>query len=380
MKKKDANDLLERYRAGNCSAEELRLLRNWFDTLEEEEKAAFSPADLKAVSDEMWQAVQMQRRKPGRLRRIGYIAAAAVIAVMVVVIVAMRLFLTKELDEPDIARELKKNSTAPAVADAQQATLTLADGTTIILNDAKNGAIAEQTGVSISKTADGELVYTVTANAAAAGNAWNTIATPRGGQYKVSLPDGSVVWLNAESSLRYPPVFSGSERKVILSGEAYFDVSAHKSMPFVVETSKQQLTVLGTQFNINAYPENNQSITTLLTGSVRVALADSTGTATLKPGQQSLINQTIKVVQTDPSDAIAWKSGFLLLENEDFPAIMKRIARRYDLEIVYHTKASGLQIGGRISMNRPVEEVLQALELSTHLSFSVSGKQLIVSE
>ncbi|NML22486.1 DUF4974 domain-containing protein [Pseudoflavitalea sp. G-6-1-2] len=381
MKTKDANDLLERYRAGNCTEEELRLLRNWFDTLGEEEKAEFSAAELNSISTEMWSAVQPRRKQSGKLRRISYVSAAAVVALLIVSVFAVRLFMKQQPEVPKVAITEQLTDTAFAAAPgSQQATLTLADGSIISLTDAKNGAIAEQSGVSISKTADGELVYTITANAAAQNNAWNTIATPRGGQYKVLLPDGSVVWLNAESSLRYPPVFAGSERKVILTGEAYFDVSAHKTMPFVVSTSKQQLTVLGTQFNINAYPETDNTITTLLTGSVRVALADSTGTATLKPGQQSSVNSTIKVVTTDPNDAIAWKSGYLLLENETFEVIMKRIARRYDLDIIYQTKPAALQLGGRISMNRPLEEVLQALELGTHLHLRVSGKQLIVSE
>lgn len=381
MKNKDANDLLERYRAGNCTEEELRLLRNWFDTLGENEKAAFSDAGLNGVSAEMWTAIESQRKRTRKLPRIGYVAVAAAAALLIVSVIAVRSFMKQQPEVPKVVVHEQSMDTAFAAAPgSQQATLTLSDGRIISLTDAKNGAIAEQSGVSISKTADGELVYTITANAAAQGSAWNTIATPRGGQYKVLLPDGSVVWLNAESSLRYPPVFTGNERRVILSGEAYFDVSAHKSMPFIVQTTQQQLTVLGTQFNINAYPENNRSITTLLTGSVRVALADSTGTATLKPGQQSLLGSTIKVVETDPNDAIAWKSGYLLLENEAFDVIMKRIARRYDLDIVYQTKSAALQLGGRISMNRPLEEVLQALELSAHLHFKVSGKQLTVSE
>lgn len=381
MKKQDAIDLLEKYRAGNCTEEEIILLRTWFHQFNAMETADLSATDLNKATADMWQAIE--RNKEGKVKKTvvlwRYIAAAA--AIILILLAATNIFFrSNDTPKPQLATKAADSSTVQP--GGEKAYLTLANGTTISLTDAATGEIAKEAGVHISKTASGQLVYTVTEGKVSAGNTpeYNTISTPRGGQYQVQLPDGTKVWLNAASSLRYPAVFTASERKVTLTGEGYFEVSHDKARPFIVQTAAQQVTVLGTQFNINAYPETSNTITTLLTGSIQVANAISTGTATLKPGQQSINDRTIKIINVDPTEAIAWKNGFLLFDNEDFATIMNRIARWYDLEIEYRTTPTGLQLGGRVSLHRKLPDVLAALEATGKVHFQVTGKKVIVTE
>ncbi|HWW38012.1 FecR family protein, partial [Pedobacter sp.] len=210
-------------------------------------------------------------------------------------------------------------------AGQNKATLTLANGKVINLDSTTNGEIAEQTGITITKTEKGQLVYNVTESAkkektASAKIAYNTITTPRGGQYQVNLPDGSKIWLNASSSLKYPTLFSKNERRVELSGEAYFEVakmtfkeSGHKKArtPFIVVTSKQQVEVLGTHFNINSYEDEATTKTTLLEGAVRVSQVGSRKTVNLLPGLQSVLNNNnLSTRAVDTDEAVAWKNGY----------------------------------------------------------------------
>ncbi|ALL05007.1 hypothetical protein AQ505_05560 [Pedobacter sp. PACM 27299] len=277
----------------------------------------------------------------------------------------------------------------------QKAMLTLADGRRITLDEAENGEIAEQGGVIITKTKDGQLVYEGSANegsvteksttegsastAAARGNAPNKIETPKGGQYQVNLPDGTKVWLNAASSLSYPVSFTGDKREVKLLGEAYFEVAKNKNMPFVVYSKGQEVEVLGTHFNVNAYPDEAKTKTTLLEGSVKVKLLVAKGTALLKPGQQSVYEgDQLDVNAIDVAEVIAWKEGYFLFQDEDIRSIMRKIARWYDVEIVYAANISPKEIGGRISRNKSLDYVLRTLSRTDKFNFKVEGRRVTV--
>src|SRR5690606_16707760 len=196
-----------------------------------------------------------------------------------------------------------------------KATLTLADGSVISLSETNAGKIAEQQGIVITKTDDGQILYTVDTKGEGSSEAeivFNTIATPRGGQFQVILPDGTKVWLNAESSLKYPTVFSSKERKVELLGEGYFEVAKNENSPFIVITEDQAVTVLGTHFNINSYTKYNTE-TTLVEGSVKVSsVSASSVSKILKPGEQSVLNSQNKfnIKRVNLENAIAWKNGF----------------------------------------------------------------------
>jgi len=278
-------------------------------------------------------------------------------------------------------------------AGQNKATLTLANGKVINLDSTTNGEIAEQTGITITKTEKGQLVYNVTESAkkektASAKIAYNTITTPRGGQYQVNLPDGSKIWLNASSSLKYPTLFSKNERRVELSGEAYFEVakmtfkeSGDKKarMPFIVVTSKQQVEVLGTHFNINSYEDEATTKTTLLEGAVRVSQVGSRKTVNLLPGLQSVLNNNnLSTRAVDTDEAIAWKNGYFQFNESDLGSIMRQLSRWYNIEIIFkdNKKADEL-FHFKASRNLELNEMVKIFELNG-IKLKIERRTLIV--
>lgn len=263
-----------------------------------------------------------------------------------------------------------------------KAILTLADGRKISLSDAANGDVIEQAGISVSKTANGQLVYHIEKTAGNLDDSKvNTISTPNGGEWEIRLPDGSIVWLNAASSLQYPlNIGSSKQRKVELTGEAYFEVAKDKAHPFIVKTSKQELEVLGTHFNINSYANENVTRTTLLEGSVRVADLNSTEMLILKPGEQSVLSDNgieIKKVNTD--QAVAWKNGYFMFDNEKQESILRKIARWYNVEIEYaDPEAKEVMYYGTVSRFEKISKVLRKFEQTGEVRFDIKGNKLIV--
>ncbi len=298
----------------------------------------------------------------------------------------------------------EKNDIAPG---GNKAILTLADGSKISLSDAANGEIAKQAGISITKTSNGRLIYSIADPQPTTNNqqpVYNTIETPKGGQYQINLPDGSKVWLNAASSLRFPASFTGNERKVELSGEAYFEIahvtlpsggnrtgakksSGTEAMPFKVISGNQTVEVLGTHFNINAYSDEPSIRTTLIEGSVRVLLPSPSGegldmnfSKLLKPGQQSKVNETINVFNVDTEEAVAWKNGYFMFNNENIQSIMRKVSRWYNIDIEYRGNISQKALWGSLSRFKNVSELIDMLELTGSVHFKIvpgdaSGKE-----
>jgi transmembrane sensor len=287
---------------------------------------------------------------------------------------------TTPFSPPSIVNQLKKDVPPGKTG----AILTLADGSTIVLDSAKQGALAKQSGTRIVKTATGALTYDVTELPASAEIAWNTITTPRGAQYEIVLPDGTHVWLNAATTLKYPVAFpQGADRKVILSGEAYFEVSNSEQAPFKVAVSSHNndgnVTVLGTRFNIMAYEDESAVRTTLLEGAVMVSRAGNS--KKLTPGQQAIFPSeaahTILVENTDTEIAIAWKKGFFRFDQRRLPAIMRQISRWYDVDIAYEGKVPEIVFGGGIDKNLPLSRILNALE-KYGIGFDTNGRKITV--
>lgn len=270
------------------------------------------------------------------------------------------------------------NDIAPG---GSKAVLTLANGQKISLTDAKDGELANQAGVIIKKKANGQITYTVTgrgdANRLAA--EYNTIDVPLGGQYQVDLPDGTKVWLDAQSSFRYPVNFSGKERNVEITGEAYFEVAHNKSMPFKVKSIGQTVEVLGTHFNVMAYPGEKLIKTTLLEGSVKIS--STTAAQVIVPGQQAQVSAAaIKVVEADVEDAVAWKNGYFKF-HENLEGIMNKIARWYNVEIIYEESPDPIQeFAGEISRSKNISAVLNIIEKTSNIHFKVEGRRVIVKK
>lgn len=262
-----------------------------------------------------------------------------------------------------------------------RAMLTLADGTQIPLDNAQNGTLAQQGNALIIKSDSGRLTYTHHTATSTAVVHYNTLRTPAGGQYQLELPDGTRVWLNAASSLKYPTTFTGRDRTVHLTGEAYFEVARNASLPFRVNAGKNMnVDVLGTSFNIMAYEEEDLIKTTLLEGAVRVT---GNGIAKrLNPGQGSSLNKhngSLEVLDhVNIEAAVAWKNGSFQFEGNDIQSVMRQIARWYDVEVIYKANIPA-HFRGSIPRNAQVSQVLHMLEQTGEVHFEIHGKQIIVS-
>lgn len=282
---------------------------------------------------------------------------------------------------------------ADAAPGGNRAVLTLADGSVINLNEAVDGQIARQSGIQISKITDGQLVYSkqhpLNGPNVAKSQVFNQIATPKAGQYQISLSDGTKVWLNALSSIRFPAVFDSDERKVEITGEVYFEVASvsqnSKRVPFKVVSKNQIIEVIGTHFNVNSYRDESSVKTTLLEGSVRVSSIEngkiSQETVKLKPGEQSIVTpkeSAITVEKVDTESAVAWQKGYFKFKDTGIEEVMRQLSRWYDLDVVYVGPLPQEQFTGYISKKVTVSSILSILEEGGGVKFKVRNKKVEV--
>lgn len=368
MQKPDIKDLLNRYNAGTCTEEERVWVESWYLNWEEKSLELSEQElleDLAAIKSAL-------PKKQGISKSFPRIAAAAAIlltlsASIYFVINNKSSILEQPLAETPVKIKPGRN----------QALLTLSDGTTVSLDSVKSLASIDQQGVKVSKTADGKLVYLSAATGKAV-DAYNTISTPNGGRYDITLPDGTAVTLNAASKIRFPISFSGTDRKVELEGEAYFEVKKDPGKPFLVVSGKQTVQVLGTHFNVNSYADEPQIRTTLLEGSIMLRGATQ---VILKPGEQARASHqadNFKVVNVDVQTEVAWKDNMFFFENEPIKNCMRQIARWYDVEIVYEDNVSEKKIWGSVNRFSEISKVLKTLELTGNIHFKVEGRRIIV--
>jgi ferric-dicitrate binding protein FerR (iron transport regulator) len=267
-----------------------------------------------------------------------------------------------------------------------KALLTLADGHTINLDSSTNGVLASQGNMSVSKLADGQLAYNKTSEEKPAAPAFNVLSTPRAGQFTLTLPDGSRVWLNNASSLRYPVFFAGETRSVELTGEAYFEVAKDVTHPFKVLVHKaaggpgsSEITVLGTSFNIMAYDDETAERATLVDGSIK--FSNGTNSALLKPAEQSVFDASSGSIKTlrdvNVAEITAWKNGFFHFDHASLSSTMRQLARWYDVDVQYDGNIPEQQFMGKIQRNLPLSAVLKGLE-NEQVHFTVEGRKVIV--
>jgi len=368
---KNAKKLLDKYCAGHCTPEEIAIVEAWYLQLPFEKEAP-DHLLIETSKKEVWSRLGPVKRVV-KLVTVKRIAIAA--SIILCCIVGL-YFMVGRNTLPSTAKTELKN----ILPGGHKAILTLADGTVVNLDDAKNGQIANQNGIVIRKAKNGQLEYIIKEipNTSLTGS--NTIATPRGGQYQVSLPDGTKVWLNAATTLKYPYAFAKNERVVELNGEAYFEVSKDHTRPFRVKTDAQMVEVLGTHFNINAYNDEAAIKTTLLEGAVKVSNAG--GSVKLHPGEQSKLNiNTAKLIvdqEIDIDKEMAWKNNIFSFDNDDLQTIMRQISRWYDVDVVYQGKISTEKYVGEIPRNSNLGEVFKILELN-HVHIDAKGKVLTVT-
>lgn len=304
------------------------------------------------------------------------IASVAAIFFLIAGVVAYS-WINREVEKPVIVKNkirIIKNEVLPG---GNKALLTLANGDKIILDNAKNGVVATQAGINIRKTAEGRIIYDAAKpDERASALSYNMITTPRGGQYQITLPDGSKVWLNAASSLKFPASFSGKERVVEVTGEAYFEVekvtsASGERVPFKVISANQMVEVLGTHFNINAYADEVTINTTLLEGSVKIWQRATQQAKYLKPGQQARVGKDIQVTNVDVRGAVAWKNGYFNFSQENIESIMRKISRWYNVDITYRGNITRENFIGSISKFEQVSQVLDMLQLTGSVHFKI---------
>lgn len=283
-------------------------------------------------------------------------------------------FSKKEIIKKEIASKYIKNDIAPGT---NKAILTLGDGSSLILDDAHKGIIAQQANTKIVKLGNGRLAYDVV-RVNPDKILYNTISTPRGGKYQLVLPDGSNVILNAASSIRFPVAFTGNERKVEVMGEAYFEVTKDKNRPFKVAVKDMNIEVLGTHFNIKAYDNEKLIKTTLLEGAVKVSKGEIV--ATLSPGEQAQLNSQGKIKidkNANINEEVAWIKGWFVFNATDIEEIMRQISRWYDVDIVYEGRISKETFSGMVNRNSNVSQVLKIME-QAGVKFKIEGREIIV--
>lgn len=388
-------DIVCDYLDGVATADEIALVEGYYDHFENhpdglshltEEEIEEKGRQLKKGIDERIAEAEAEEKKRSSdqmvavplYRRLGWSIAAALALMFSSVFYFNGPFLVKRFFSPEVAA---RQDIAPG---GNKAVLTLSNGSKIALGDVKTGTIASQQGTAIKLSQGGQLVYSA-APAAEGALMYNTIETRNGGQYRVILPDGTRVWINAASSLRYPVNFVGNERRVELMGEAYFEVAKQKSKTFKVVTANQEVTVLGTHFNINAYPNEGFSKTTLLEGSVRVNRLGAKHSVLIKPGQEASVSANgsataIEVKAVDPDAAISWKNGYFMFDDESLESILQKVSRWYDVDIVHmDAKSKQLRFSGTISRYSQVSQVLRKLALTESVHFQIDGRKIIVN-
>lgn len=343
-------------------------------------QAEQSPQQVSPYNKDRWNEVAdailaADRPQPARVVPFRKWAWAAAVAVLILSGAGYWLLQKTSLVQAPIVAAQPVKDIAPG---GNKAVLTLADGTEIVLDSAGNGILARQGNTRVIKSGNGQLQYQ--SPGADKQALYNKISTPRGGQFQVTLPDGSQVWLNASSSLRYPAAFTGAVRKVELTGEAYFEIAKNAGKPFLVQVEEMEVEVLGTHFNIMAYEDEEVVKTTLLEGAVKVKRHGTAGK--LLPGQGASLNRQSGVLEflkeVNTEEAVAWKNGFIQFEGNDIRSAMRQIARWYDVEVVYKGNVPA-HFRGIIPRNVPVSRVLKMMELTGEVHFEIGQKQIIVS-
>jgi transmembrane sensor len=369
-----AEELIRKYLAGTATPEEVALLESWYIAAAQEQPDMTGEPAYPNVEAEMLESLRAEQQElPGMgqpgpdqpgikspIRLWPRIAAAA--AVLIVLSVGGYFIVHKSPTESIAQRQPLENDIFPA---GTRATLTLVDGRTIPLDSAGGHTLARQGNATISSL-NGQLIYSVNQGQSSAvqggSMAYNTLTTQPGEHYSVLLPDGTMAWLNAESSITYPVVFDGNERKVKVTGEVYFEIVHDDKQPFKIAVKDQLIEDIGTHLNINAYDDESTINTTLLEG--RVKVTKGSASAILAPGQQATIRpdgNSFQIQKLDADEAIAWKNGYFDFDRADIQTVMRQLARWYNVQVIYKGEISKRTFKGKVYRNINASQALQIL-------------------
>ncbi len=383
-------DLISKHLTGQLTAQEQAQLTAWINASpanrrlwEQLNDEAYIRQHLDALPDTAatataWQRLQTQL--PSATSRISLRRYAAAAAVLLLLIGAGTLFILHR-QQPPAPPAFVSNKPAAGMPGTGKARLIMGNGSIIELKDNHEQELTEQDGTQLKSHA---AVLSYHNTAAAQTPVFNTLQIPRGGEYRVVLPDSSVVWLNASSSLRFPTRFNGHTRNVYLTGEAYFEIAKDKSKPFIVNTDKIAVTVTGTKFNVKAYPDEVYTRTTLVEGGVRLTAveADNAPPVILHPGDQGTWEQQhITVEDAYMEEALAWKNGRFVFRSEPLGSIMRKLSRWYDIDVSFTGAGiTDLRFTGTIRKYESIQKVLDMLSLTQKVQFSMEGKNVAVKK
>ncbi|WP_109698802.1 FecR family protein [Chitinophaga deserti] len=375
MNQQTLTTLIDRYLNGTATAAEKQLLEAYYDTMKQQAAPVPDAETEEAMRVAMLAKVFENAGIPAPVetpvRRLWVRRAAAAAAIVVMSGAAWWML---QPEKPRVAANIKQQPVPQPGKDV--ATLTLANGQVVVLDDSTGAIPANQGGAQIALGGDA-LTYNDEGTADAA-PVYNTLKTPAGGKFRLTLSDGTKVWLNAASSIRYPARFTDGERKVTVTGEAYFEVTGSEQQPFVVDVhNKATVRVLGTAFNVQAYTEDARIVTTLVSGKVQFATGGTP--VTLRPAQQAVAGEDgqIAVQSADTEIATAWKDGYFRFRGTDIKTIMRQLERWYNIETEYQGDIQHLFVAD-IPRDAQLEEILKLLEMTNRVHFVTNGRQVTV--
>jgi len=373
MQEEQLRPLIEKYLDGACSPEEAALVESWYAQLHMNSRKTLSDDQLMDAGAAMRSRIFVN---PGKhVRYWGAFRMAAACTIGAVVVTGAIYLSNKHGRAKQLAAEIAPGS--------NKAVLVLDDGEKLVLDSAADGRIASQAGSDIIKRRNGQVIYHANDTGQLQPDAlmYNSLVVPKGGQYKIVLPDGSAVWINSASTLKYPASFAGQRtREVYLTGEAYFEISPDKAHPFIVKSATQQARVLGTHFDINAYPDNASIKTTLLEGGLEVKSLLHGDSCRLKPGKQAVLSNGISIQDVDVENVTDWKDGYFIFHEEALDDILVRLSRWYNVEIVCKDNVKKVKLEGIIARNTILSEVLTMLSRTGKVHFEVRDRIVYASE
>lgn len=361
----DINDLLKRYNAGTATEEDIEFLESWYNQYQAG-GPDYHPADQVLDAITVWDGL---RPAPVQAKRVSLWPRVASAASVILMLSAGGYFMLRN-EKPQL-------SASALAASGNKAILALPGGRHIALASLHNGALT----ANISKVNGNELIYRENKSSPKSDVKYDTLIVPRGGHFQLTMADGSKIWLNAATVVRYPETCDGNERQVkLLKGEAYFEVVHDSKKPFRVISRNQVIEDVGTRFNVNAYDDEPNVRTTLLDGSVSVA--DNKNKVVLRPGQQSQVNRSgsnIIVKNADVDEAVAWKNDRFIFNNDDVTSVMRQVSRWYDMDVYYEGDLTGREFTGSVLRSEKVQEVLRKLEETGTIHYRIEGKKIIVT-
>lgn len=399
MKDQEARELLKKYKEGTLTAEEQALLESWYLTFSKSKNSSpMAEGELSTILDEIWREIPVGGSKTDSSTQIRKRWRWMGIAATFLITCSLGMYFYKGNEaEPS---HLVVSPADDFLPGDNRAVLTLADGEKITLSEAKIGTLAKEGQTAITKTKEGEIVYQSQhgiddGDAVMEVLSYNVLSTPKGGQYQVQLPDGTHVWLNALSSIRFPSAFAEEERIVEVTGEVYFEVAkindGAKRIPFKVISGDQTIEVLGTRFNVISYDNGGMIETTLLEGSIKINIGKGDGDGILlKPGQQIQVSQVSKSKESaamspytirgvDTQSIVSWKDGYFCFDNTGLAELLHQISRWYGIEVVYEAPVKDYEFVGKLERSAKLSKVLKVLELGG-VHFRIEENKLIVME